>query len=150
MKTTSLLATALLFATGSVHAQSAATATCPTLPPNSGLAWEMLDGNGYTFCKALRDADGAQVLAVMITNESPFRPKRSNRMQEVVIDGSATWWYRGELSGPAAIEVREALLELDRNHVAHISLRAGDEQSLAEAMSLAESLRFDDVRVSIN
>ena len=60
--------------------------------------------------------------------------------------------YR-QLAGNArnvGVEVRETLVELDRNHVAHISLRGGSDQELAQAMSLAEALRFDDVRLSIN
>lgn len=149
MKATMLLATALLFSlAGSALAQSAS--DCPTLPANSGLAWEKLDGKGYTFCKALRDSDGRQVLAVMITGEAPFRPRRANRSHEAVIDGNQTWWYRGELADTVGVEVREALLELGRDHVAHISLRSGDAQELSQAMALAESLRFDDVRLSIN
>jgi hypothetical protein len=148
MKRTTLLAAALLVAAGTAHAQSAS--DCPALPPNSGLAWEKLAGDGYTFCKAIREDDGRQVLAVMITGEAPFRPRRVNRIEETVIDGSPTWWYRSELSGPAAIEVREALVELDKNHVAHISLRVASEQDLSQGMSLAGALRFDDVRVSIN
>jgi hypothetical protein len=148
MKGTIWLATAVLLVAGTVQAQSGT--DCPALPANSGLAWEKLAGDGYTFCKAMRDSDGRQVLAVMITGEAPFRPRRGNRIQEAVIDGNATWWYRSELSGTVGIEVRETLVELDRNHVAHISLRAASEQDLSQGMSLAEALRFDDVRVSIN
>ncbi|NLA68414.1 MAG: hypothetical protein GX856_09275 [Gammaproteobacteria bacterium] len=149
MKATTVLAAALLLAAaGSVHAQSGI--DCPTLPAGSGLAWEKLDGSDYTFCKAIRDADGRQMLAVMITREAPFRPRRADRSEEAVIDGTRTWWYRGELSGTGGLEVREALVELDRRHVAHISLRAVNEEELSLAMSLAETLQFDDVRVSIN
>lgn len=147
MKATTALATAILLAAGSVHAQSGS--DCPTLPAGSPLAWEKLDGAGYTFCKAIRDSDGHQVLAVMITGEAPFRPRRGNRTGEAVIDGSPSWWYRSEVSGMVGVEVRETLVELDRDHVAHISLRARSEEDLAQAMSLAESLRFDDLRVSI-
>jgi hypothetical protein len=147
MKTT-LLATALLLVAGTAHAQSAN--GCPALPSNSGLAWETLAGQGYTFCKAIRDDDGRQVLAVMITGEAPFRPRRINRMEEAVINGTQTWWYRSELSGPAALEVREALVDLDRKHVAHISLRVASEEDLSQGMALAEALRFDDMRISIN
>lgn len=147
MKATTLLATALLLVAGTVHAQS--TTTCPTLPANAGLSWERMDGSGYTFCKAIREADGHQVLAVMITTEAPFRPRRSNRVEEIWIDGAENWWYRSDLAG-SSVEVRETLVELDRDHVAHISLRASNDQELAESKSLAEALRFDDVRLSIN
>lgn len=148
MKATYALAAALLLAAGSVHAQSAS--ECPTLPANSGMAWEKLEGSDYTFCKAIRDSDGQQVLAVMITNEAPFRPRRANRTEAAWIDGTETWWYRSELSGTVGLEVREALIELNRDHVAHISLRATNEADMSQAMLLAEALRFDDVRLSIN
>lgn len=147
MKATYALAAALLLSAGTVHAQS--TIACPTLPAGSGMAWEKLDGPGYTFCKAIRDSDGQQVLAVMITGEAPFRPRRSNRTEEAWIDGTGTWWYSSELSGSTGVEVRETLVELDRDHVAHISLRATNEADMSQAMLLAEALRFDDVRLSI-
>lgn len=147
MKATTVLATLLLLAAGAAQAQSGA--DCPSLPPGSGVGWERLDGNGYTFCKAIRDSDGHQVLAVMITGEAPFRPRRGDRAREAVIDGNQTWWYRAELSG-GQMEVRETLVELGRDHVAHLSVRAGSDDELELSMSLAEQLRFDDVRLSIN
>ena len=148
MNAKTLLAAAVLLVAGAAQAQSMG--TCPTLPANSGLAWDTLGGSDYTFCKAMRASDGRQVLAVMITTDSTFRPRRPNRLQEARIDGTETWWYRGELSGNTGTEVRETLVELDRRHVAHISLRGANEDELAHAMSLAEALRFDDVRLSIN
>jgi len=148
MKATTVLAAALLLVAGSAYAQS--TARCPALPANSGLSWERMDGSGYTFCKAIREADGHQVLAVMITRDAPFRPRRGNRVEEVWIDGAENWWYRSELSGSSGVEVRETLVELDRDHVAHISLRASNDEELTTSKSLAEALRFDDVRLSIN
>src|SRR5690606_5023429 len=102
------------------------------------------------FCKAIRESDGHQVLAVMITGDAPFKPRRANRVQEARIDGDQNWWYRSELSGTVGVEVRETLVELDRRHGAHISARASNEQDMSQAMSLAEALRVDDVRVSIN
>lgn len=148
MYTKTLLAAAVLLVAGTAQAQSVG--TCPTLPANSGLAWETLAGDDFTFCKAISRDSGRQVLAVMITSDSTFRPRRPDRLHEVRIDGIETWWYRGELSGGDGTEVREALVEIDDRHVAHISLRASGEEELAQAMSLAETLRFDDVRVSIN
>ena len=148
MNKTITLAALLLLATGAAQAQSGA--DCPALPAESGVAWEKLDGADYTFCKAIRAADGHQVLAVMIAAEAPFRPKRGDRTRETYIDGHETWWYRGQLSGTVGTEVRETLVELDRDLVAHISLRAGSEEQLARAMALAESLRFGDVRLSVN
>lgn len=143
-----LAAAAILAVAGNAQAQSLG--QCPTLPASSGLAWETLAGGDYTFCKAIRASDGEQVLAVMITTSPTFRPKRNNRVREARIDGTETWWYRGELSGSAGVEVRETQVELDRRQAAHISLRGSSEDELGHAMSLAEALRFDDVRLSTN
>lgn len=148
MYTKTLLAAAALLVAGAAQAQSVG--TCPTLPANSGLSWETLAGADYTFCKAISHDSGAQVLAVMITTGSTFRPRRSDRLREARIDGTETWWYRGELSGGAGTEVRETLVEVDRRHVAHISLRGASDEELSHAMSLAEALSFDDVRLSTN
>lgn len=148
MYTKTLLAAAVLLMAGAAQAQSVG--TCPTLPANSGLSWETLAGDDYTFCKAISHDSGKQVLAVMITTDSTFRPRRPDRLHEARIDGTGTWWYRGELSGSAGTEVRETLVEIDRRHVAHISLRGASDDELSHAMSLAEALRFDDVRLSIN
>lgn len=148
MYTKTLLAAAVLLMAGTAQAQ--AVGTCPTLPANSGLSWETLAGADYTFCKAISLDSGRQVLAVMITTDSTFRPRRPDRLHETRIDGIETWWYRGELSGSTGTEVRETLVEIDDRHVAHISLRGANDEQLSQAMSLAEALRFDDVRLSIN
>ncbi|MBJ7574888.1 hypothetical protein [Luteimonas sp. MC1828] len=145
---TILLASACLLMSGAVHAQSGG--GCPALPADSGLAWEKLEGSGYTFCKAIRASDGGQLLAVMLSAEAPFKPRRGDRVQETVIDGQSIWWYRGELSSTAGVEVRETIVELGRNQVAHISLRAGNAQEMSQAMSVAELLHFGDVRISSN
>src|SRR3546814_11121656 len=75
-----------------------------------------------SFCKALRDS-GEEVFAVMISADSPFDPRRSNRDEETVIDGHETHWYRGEIASAPDAQVRETLIELDDGRVAHISLR---------------------------
>jgi hypothetical protein len=143
-----LLASACLLLSGAVHAQSGS--SCPALPAESGVAWERLEGSGYTFCKAIRASDGGQVLAVMLSAEAPFKPRRGDRVYETVIDGQPTWWYRGELAGTTGIQVRETIVELGRDQVAHISLRAGSDQEISQAMALAESLRFGDLLISSN
>ncbi|MBB1472701.1 MULTISPECIES: hypothetical protein [unclassified Luteimonas] len=147
---TILLASACLMISGAVHAQSQSGGGCPALPADSGLAWEKLDGRGYTFCKAIRASDGGQVLAVMLSAEAPFKPRRGDRVNETMIDGQPTWWYRGELADTTGVKVRETIVELGRDQVAHISLRAGSDQEMSQAMSVAESLHFGDVLVSSN
>lgn len=151
MKTLQTLALASLFSMGAVsnsHAQTAG--QCPTLPAGSGLSWERLEGADFTFCKAMRDADGSQAFAVTISSQSPFKPRRGDRDAQTVIDGHESHWYRSELAGAAALQVRETLLELDRSHVAHISLRARSDEELAASIEVVEALRFDGTRLSSN
>src|SRR5690606_33559013 len=97
---------------------------CPELPAACGLSWQVMDGPDFTFCKAMRDGDGSQAFAVMLRPESSFRPDRSLREQEMVIDGHEVRWYRSELALEPDAIVRETLLELGRDSTAHITLRA--------------------------
>lgn len=148
MKATCLLAAACLLWAGHTHAQS--TGDCPVLPADSGLAWEKLDGGEFVFCKAIRASDGGQAFAVTLSADSPFKPRRSLRLAETVIDGHQTHWYSSELAGNPDLLVRETLVELDDDHVAHIALRARSEEELARAMDSAERLQFADARLSSN
>ena len=46
--------------------------------------------------------------------------------------------------------VRETLIELDRDHVAHISFRAANEEELVQAIRAVEGIRFQGTRLSSN
>ena len=142
-----LIPLACLLAAGAAQAQSAG--ECPLLPSDSGLSWNALSGDDFVFCKALRDG-GEEVFAVMISNDSPFDPRRSNRAEETVIDGHEARWYRGEIASAPDAEVRETLIELDDGRVAHISMRANSEAELADALQQAQGLRFGGPQLTSN
>lgn len=148
MTTSRLLVLACLLWAGAAHAQSPA--DCPTLPADSGLAWERLDGPDFTFCKAIRGSDARQVFAVMLSDDSPFRPNRGDRAEQTVIDGHEAHWYRSELAGNPDMRVRETLIELDRDRVAHISFRAASDEELAQAIRMVEGISFQGTRLSSN
>lgn len=148
MHTLRLLPLACLLWAGTAYAQS--TVDCPTLPADSGLAWDRLDSADFTFCKAIRASDATQLFAVMIAEDSPFRPNRGDRAEPTVIDGREAHWYRSELAGSPDILVRETLIELDRDRVAHISFRAADEEQLAQTIRAVEGIRFEGTRLSSN
>lgn len=148
MKATRLLPLACLLWAGTLHAQTGV--DCPTLPANSGLGWEKLDSADFTFCKAIRASDASQAFAVMIADSSPFKPRRGDRAEETVIDGHEAHWYRGQLAGNPGVLVRETLIELNRDHVAHISFRANSESALTETIREVEGLRFQGARLSSN
>jgi len=135
-----MLPLACLLATGAVQAQSAG--ECPQLPADAGLSWKAMAGDGFVFCKAIRDSDATEVFAVTIAADSPFEPRRSDRAEEAVIDGHEVRWYRGEIASAPEAQVRETLVELGDGRVAHISLRAASESDLATALQEAQALRF--------
>ena len=66
---------------------------------------------------------------------------------EVVIDGHEVQWYRGDV--PNAI-VREALIEIDDDSTAHITIRADSEAELAQTRQIIQNLQFGDQRLSGN
>lgn len=136
----------LLPLAGQTPAQS--TADCPLLPPDSGLEWQTSAGPDFQVCRATRAADGQQVFGVYLAGESPFEPVRRNRAEEGRIDGREIYWYEGEQATPADPEVRETLVELDDDRVAHIWMTAADENELRQTIKLAEGLSFKQVRLS--
>ena len=116
---------------------------CPSLPAGSGLHWEVVDGPDFVFCKAIRSADGVQALSVMLGAQPSFRPDRSLREGDAMIDGRRVRWYRGDMAGQRDVHVRETVLELGRRRAAHVVVRADSEQALARHLQVAGSLRFD-------
>ncbi len=135
----------LLFA-GQAPAQTVA--DCPLLPPDSDLEWETTAGPDFQICRATRAADRQQLFGVYLARESPFKPVRRNRTEQGRIDGHQIYWYEGEQATPTDPEVRETLVELDDDRVAHIWMTAADEDELRQTMKLAEALSFKQVRLS--
>ena len=136
----------LVLAPGVAFAQSLA--SCPSLPADTGLRWEQLDGPGFVFCRALR-GDGSEAFAVTISDDSPFEPSRRNRAEPASIAGQQGHWYRSEIAGQDVI-ARETLVEVNGGSVAHISLRAADEAQKTQVMQQVQALRFEDARLSSN
>ena len=145
--------TAVLLAALASFGATAQTAPgrCPSLPVDAGLQWETLEGPGFLFCRALRDADGSEAFAVTISGDSPFKPNRGDRAEFTSIAGQKDHWYRSEIAGDEDAMARETLLQLGSGDVAHISLRADDEAQLQNVMEQVSSIRFAaDQRLSSN
>ena len=138
-------AVVLFLVAGGAQAQSAN--PCPQLPADSGLAWVHQAGPDFDFCKAMR-ADSTQAFGVFIGEDSPFEPKGNNRAEAGTIEGQRIYWYRGEVAGDPNVQVRETLVKLGEDRVAHIWMKARNPQELAREMALAQELRFSDNRVS--
>lgn len=135
-----LLATVLWL--GQAPAQ-AAEENCPELPAGAPLAWDVVNGPDFVFCKAISQADGSQAFSVLIGPDPVFRADRALRERDGVIDGHRVRWYRGDVATRRDVHVREALVELGRRSNAHIVVRAESEEQLAHNRQLAEAVRFN-------
>jgi len=133
------IAMGLVAMAGVAHAQS--TESCPELPASSGLTWETKTAGDTQFCRALR-ADGSEAFGLYIASRSAFKPSRSNRAEEVRIDGRSTYWYRSELAAQPEVQARETVIDLPGGRVAYLWIQAHSSQELTSAMTQTGSLRF--------
>lgn len=143
-----LTAAAVLATAGGALAQNAG-AGCPVLPADSGLTWEYKAAASTQFCRALR-ADGSEAFGLYIAKDSPFKPGRANRAEEIRIDGRPVYWYRSELAGKPDVQARETLVELPDGRVAYMWIHAKSQAELGETIARSASLRFADARVAGN
>lgn len=132
--------------TSTVLAQSAL--QCPLLPADSGLTWTTLDGAKFVFCKAIRATDGKEQFAVTVSEKSPFKPSRGNRREETVIDGHEVYWYTSKIASDPDAQVRETLIEINDDQVAHINFRADNGAQLAERLQQVQTIRFQGTQLT--
>lgn len=130
-------------------AQAQAIQACPQLPAESGLQWEQRGNDTFLICSAVR-ADGAEAFGLSLSADSAFQPRRSNREERGVVAGQDIRWYRAEVGTQPDLLVRETLVEIDSDRVAHIWVRTQSEGELAQGMGLVERLDFDAPRLSSN
>ena len=123
------------------HAQSAP--ACPQLPADSGLGWEQRGNDAFLICSAVT-SDGSEAFGLSVSADSAFQPRRGNREERGVVAGQDVRWYRAEVATQPEVLVRETLVELDRDRVAHIWVRTQSEELLQSRMSLVERLEFAD------
>lgn len=125
------------------HAQDAAS-PCPALPSAAGdLIWTDMQAGDLHLCRAI-DAEGREAFAVTISRDTPFRPQRGLREEQGRFAGDTLWWYRSEIAGRPDELVRETLLEIDRNRVAHVVIRTDDATALKQYQNVVENLRFGE------
>ena len=143
-----LLLSAGLWA-GSTHAQSAPWTNfeeCPGFPPATAdiLRWEAMRLPDMVLCRAIIQDGGAEAFALTISRESPFKPRRTDRAEESILNGRELNWYRSELPSQPNLLIRETLIPVAENRVVHVSLRANDAASLAKYQDYVVSLPFPD------
>ena len=130
------------------------TVWCPTLaearralaerlPDLVLLDWNLPDGEGTAFCRALR-SDGSEAFGLYITAQPSFEPSPRNREESSSIDGHSVIWYRAEIATNPGVQARETLLQLTDGRYAHIWLQADSVDALAAGYRLLGSLRFGD------
>ncbi|MBE2210341.1 MAG: hypothetical protein IAE66_01945 [Xanthomonadaceae bacterium] len=129
----------LLLCAAPLHAQESA--SCPKLPAGSTLQWEEIRNPDLLFCKAI-DASGNEVFSVMVSRESPFDPRRSNRAESSSINGQNTWWYRTEIATRPDVLAREAAIELSNGDVAYFNVQANNDSDLQHAYATVATLGF--------
>lgn len=136
----------LLPVSGNVLAQSPF--DCPVLPPDSGLQWQKLGGEGYLFCKALT-ADGTQVMGIMLSQRDPkLSLPRNNREEQGKINDESFYWYVPDLAGregPGSSR-RIATIEVGKKRYAQITIDAADATQMRNLQSLAERMDMGDNR----
>lgn len=116
---------------------------CPTLPQDAGdLRWNVLRTDSALLCRAMRTDSGQEAFAVTLSRRSPFRPESELRAEEGRIQGEKIWWYRSEIAGRPNELVRETLLKIDRDRVAHVFIRTSDKDTLGRYQTIVQGLEF--------
>jgi hypothetical protein len=128
-------------ASGQTAAQDALS-DCPALPADtaSSLRWEVLRIPNMLLCRAMRTDDATEAFALTISPESPFKPRRGDRAEVGTLNGRTVQWYRGEVPNEPNILIRETLIEVRKNQVIHIFMRAKDAETLAQHQQFVLSL----------
>ncbi len=144
MARTRLLALALLW-TGAAAAQDASfdpLSSCPQQAQDStpAIRWEPMRTGDMLFCRAVLADTGEEAFALTISRESPFRPRRADRAEVSGADGREIQWYRGDVPNDPTLLVRETLLTLRGDRVAHVFMRTRDPEALARYQQLVLSL----------
>ena len=141
-----LISLAVLW-TGAVSAQTAyqdPLAGCPAFPADTGesLRWEVLRVPDMLLCRAMSTESGAEAFALTISRESPFKPRRGDRAEVANLNGREVQWYRGEVPSEPNVLIRETLIKIREDRVAHVFMRANDAETLAKRQQMVLSLPF--------
>lgn len=142
-KTLSLFAFAVGLAGLPAPAPAQLSPECPLLPQDAAnLRWEVLRTDAALLCRALDRESGKEAFAVTLTRKSPFRPDSALREEQGTIQGERVWWYRGEIAGRPNILVRETLLKVDKDQIAHVFIRTSDAEALGRYQNIVQGLQF--------
>ncbi len=115
---------------------------CPALPAEiaGSLRWEAMRVPDMLLCRAMRTDDATEAFALTVSRESAFRPRRGDRAEVANLNGREVQWYRGEVPNEPNILIRETLIEISKNQVIHVFMRAKDADMLARHQQFVLSL----------
>ena len=130
---------------GAASAQTAdqeAFSGCPVFPAEiaESLRWEAMRLPDMLLCRAIRIDDASEAFALTLSRESPFKPRRSDRAEIANLNGREVQWYRGEVPNEPKVLIRETLIQVGKNQVIHVFMRAKDADTLARHQQLILSL----------
>ena len=139
------LACAAWLWTGAASAQTAdqeVFSGCPVFPAEISelLRWEAMRVPDMLLCRAIRTDDASEAFALTLSRESPFKPRRSDRAEVGNLNGREVQWYRGEVPNEPQVMIRETLMEIGKNQVIHVFMRAKDAEMLARHQQYVLSL----------
>ena len=115
---------------------------CPVLPTEIAelLRWEAMRLPEMLLCRAIRTDDASEAFALTLSRESPFKPRRSDRAEVGNLNGREVQWYRGEVPNEPQVMIRDTLMEIGKNQVIHVFMRAKDAEMLARHQQYVLSL----------
>ncbi len=116
---------------------------CPLLPPDAAtLRWDVLRTDSALLCRAVDRDTGKEAFAVTLMRKSPFRPDSALREEQGTIQGERVWWYRGEIAGRPNLLVRETLVKVGKDQIAHVFIRTSDADALGRYQNVVQGLQF--------
>jgi hypothetical protein len=127
-------------AAGGVQAQQAN--SCPQLPADAGLTWDVGGSARTQLCRALR-ADGSEAFGLVISDKPAFEPQRGDRAETGQVGGRDVVWYRAELAQKPGTQARETLLQLPDGRSMHVWLQAPSDDALLAGFKLVGAMRLD-------
>jgi hypothetical protein len=116
---------------------------CPLLPQDAAtLRWDVLRTDSALLCRAVDRDTGKEAFAVTLMRKSPFRPDSALREEQGTIQGERVWWYRGEIAGRPNLLVRETLVKVGQDQIAHVFIRTSDAEALGRYQNVVQGLQF--------
>lgn len=114
---------------------------CPSSPPASKITLQQSVRGEQVYCQAIRE-DGSMPFSITLSKTAGFKPRRALRKEKGIINNEEVNWYGTEIAGGSQSEIRETLIELDDDRIAHIVVRVSSPEELEMIFEQIRELRF--------